>query len=281
MKETRESMRLSELYLLVFLGTILFIPITAAAEKSQATIDDYVWKVLEPARNSNYFDNKCEYESLVSYRKCLRSSLQTHDNQLSKRWGLKDYVVREKDTLYIEVPNRTFPLAFRDEQYFIDAQSHSYFSLYDYDKSRQLLYLLRSFPEGESTILIDLKTGFSQEFYGIDTNVSPDQNRIASVERYEGAENITILEKLDNTSDADYKIVYESEVEELKKHLAFYQDESRINNLEDIDIKWQDNNTVIVDFYYLINTSDDVGYRVRFKVNKPNQQSDWQLIPIK
>jgi len=250
----------------------------AQADLPQATTDDYVWKVLDPARKSDYFDNECEYDSLVSYRKCLEISLEKHDNKLSEKWGLGNRVSREKDTIYIKVPNRSLPLVFRDEMFAPDGQSHSYFSLYDYDEKRQLLYLLRSFPEIESTILINLKTGFSQEFDGIDLSVSPNKERIITVERYIDEENITIWQK---QKEGDYQIVYESDPSELKAHLDSYQNRDQRHSFENVDIEWRSKNSVLIDFYYLINETDDVGYRVRFSLVKNASSSDWQMIPIK
>ena len=61
------------------------LSVSAQAELPKATMDDYVWKVLDPARKSDYFDDKCEYDSLVSYRKCLEISLEKHDNKLSEK----------------------------------------------------------------------------------------------------------------------------------------------------------------------------------------------------
>ena len=257
---------------------LLMLSMPAQADLPQATTDDYVWKVLDPARKSDYFDNECEYDSLVSYRKCLEISLEKHDNKLSKKWGLGNRVSREKDTIYIQVPSRSLPLVFRDELFAPDGQSHSYFSLYDYDEKRQLLYLLRSFPEIESTVLINLKTGFSQEFDGIDLSVSPNKERITTVERYIDEENITIWQK---QKEGDYQIVYESDPSELKAHLAFYQNRDQRHSFEDIDIEWEDKDSVLVDFYYLINETDDTGYRVRFSLVKNASSSDWQMIPIK
>ena len=108
---------------------LLMLSMPAQADLPKATMDDYVWKVLDPTRNSNYFDDKCEYDSLVFYRKCLETSLEKHDNKLSKKWGLGNRVSREKDTIYIKVPSRSLPLVFRDELFAPDGQSHSYFSL--------------------------------------------------------------------------------------------------------------------------------------------------------
>ena len=257
---------------------LLMFSISVQADLLKATTDDCFWKVLDPARKSNYFDNECEYDSLVSYRKCLEISLEKHDNKLSKKWGLGNRVSREKDTIYIQVPSRSLPLVFRDELFAPDGQSHSYFSLYDYDEKRQLLYLLRSFPEIESTVLINLKTGFSQEFDGIDLSVSPNKERITTVERYIDEENITIWQK---QKEGDYQIVYESDPSELKAHLAFYQNRDQRHSFEDIDIEWEDKDSVLVDFYYLINETDDTGYRVRFSLVKNASSSDWQMIPIK
>ena len=64
---------------------LLMFSISVQADLPKATRDDYVWKVLDPTRNSNYFDDKCEYDSLVSYRKCLEISLEKHDNKLSEK----------------------------------------------------------------------------------------------------------------------------------------------------------------------------------------------------
>ena len=257
---------------------LLMLSMPAQADLPKATMDDYVWKVLDPTRNSNYFDDKCEYDSLVFYRKCLETSLEKHDNKLSGKWGLGNRVSREKDTIYIKVPNRSLPLVFRDEMFAPDGQSHSYFSLYDYDEKRQLLYLLRSFPEIESTVLINLKTGFSQEFDGIDLSVSPNKERITTVERYIDEENITIWQK---QKEGDYQIVYESDPSELKAHLDSYQNRDQRHSFENVDIEWRSKNSVLIDFYYLINETDDVGYRVRFSLVKNASSSEWQMIPIK
>ncbi|WP_201582302.1 hypothetical protein [Psychrobacter immobilis] len=270
------SIRICMMSAILLMLSMLSMP--AQAELPKATMDDYVWEVLDPVRNLNYFDNQCEYDSLVSYRKCLERDLEKHDNKLSEKWGLSERVSREKDTIYIDVPNRSLPLVFRDELFAPDGQSHSYFSLYEYDEKRQLLYVLKSFPEIENTILINLKTGFNQQFDGIDIRVSPNKERITTVERYIGEENITIWQK---HREGSYQIVYESDPSELKAHLAFYQNREQKHDFEDVDIEWQGNDNVLVDFYYLINETDDVGYRVRFKLVKADPTSNWQLIPIK
>ncbi|MFT5119509.1 MAG: hypothetical protein ACI9ST_001093 [Psychrobacter glaciei] len=257
---------------------LLMLSVSAQADLPKAKMGDYIWKVLDPIIGSGYFKNECEYDSLLSYKRCLGKSLDKHDNELSKKWGLSDRVTREKDTVYIQVPNRSLPLVFRDELFAPNAQSHSYFSLYDYDKKRQLLYLLRSFPEGEGIILVNLRTGFSQEFDGIDLSVSPDQLNVTTVDRYIGEENITIWQK---QKEGDYQIVYESAPSELKAHLDFYQNRDQRYSFEDIDVEWEDKDSVLVDFYYLINETDDTGYRVRFRLVKNASSSDWQMIPIK
>ena len=257
---------------------LLMLSVPAQADLPQATTDDCFWKVLDPARKSEYFDNECEYDSLVSYRKCLEPSLEKHDNKLSEKWGLGNRVSREKDTIYIKAPSRSLPLVFRDELFAPDGQSHSYFSLYDYDEKRQLLYLLRSFPEIESTVLVNLKTGFSQEFDGIDLSVSPNKERITTVERYIDEENITIWQK---QKEGDYQIVYESDPSELKAHLDSYQNRDQRHSFENVDIEWRSKNSVLIDFYYLINETDDTGYRVRFSLVKNASSSEWQMIPIK
>ena len=268
---------MGKIYTSKIIAVAIFAFSSVAIAAPLATMDDYVWEFAKKNQSFNYYENNCEYDSLTSYRQCLEKSLDEHDNQLSKQWQLSERVVREKDSLYIKVPNRAMPLVFRDEQFSTNTESHSYFSLYDYDQSRQLLYLIRSFPEADTIIMIDLKTGFNQEFDGIDIGVSSGKKHIATVDRYSGTENITIWEKLSNGS---YNTVYTTKIDDLKTHLDFYHGKGAQKYPEYIEIKWQQENSVLVDLFYKINDADDIVYRVRFNVIKKHH-STWQVVAVK
>lgn len=249
---------------------------TAQAQPPQAAMEEYVWEPLQQLKNPNYFQDDCEYDSFAAYKLCLEDKLKTHDNQLSQQWGLTDRVVREKDTIYIKVPNRHKPLVFRDEQSLFNLPDNDYYSLYDYQPSQQILYLMRSYAESENMVLIDLNTGFNQEFAGIDIAVSPDGSHVANVDRYLGEENITIWRR---GLSGRYEIDYEANIDELIPHLDYYNGSDR-HYAEEVDINWLDDNTAQLDFYFTLNAADDMGYRVRFNVLKTSQ-SIWQVRPIK
>ena len=268
-------------YALGFLPLVSVLTLVFAApvraQPPQAAMEEYVWESLQQLKNPNYFQNDCEYDILAAYKLCLEEKLETHDNQLSKQWGLTDRVVREKDTIYIKVPNRNKPLVFRDEQSVFNQQDNDYYSLYDYKLSQQILYLMMSYVEAENIVLIDLNTGFNQEFAGIDIAVSPDGSHVANVDRYLGEENITIWKRGLN---GRYEIDYKANIDNLSPHLDYYHGSDNRYYAEEIDINWIDNNTAQLDFYFNLNTADDMGYRVRFNVLKTSQ-STWQVRPIK
>ncbi|WP_350547539.1 hypothetical protein, partial [Pseudoalteromonas sp. 5-MNA-CIBAN-0065] len=75
-------------------------------------------------------------------------------------WGIDDRVIRERNAIYIDVPNRKHPLVLVDYSSPFETDFNAYYSLKYYDKSRQLLTIHQSFYESETLTVVNLKTGF-------------------------------------------------------------------------------------------------------------------------
>lgn len=279
MKKLLNKIKSIPLYL--FATTLVLLSLTAHAEPSKATMEDYVWETVKPEDQHNVYEiESCEGDSHLSHQRCNERVQEQHDNSLSAKWRMADRVFREKDTLYIDVPNRIRPLTFRDYNSVQYEEASYHYQLSRYDKTNQLLIIEKHWWETTTNILVDLKTGFTQEFEGDYLSFSPDMQYAAAFELYPDSESVMILEKNkagiyvfkdrddDNQMDEDFR-----------KHLAFYGGDN--SYLFDVKPMWLNNQQLMVDFYYKINYEDTAAYRVRFNFAKPNPQENWQIIPIK
>ena len=268
---------------LPYLAVIMLLSLSflAKAELPKASMDDYVWEIIEPKdRNSVYEIESCEGDSHLAYQHCNERIQEQRDNSLSAKWRIADRVFREKDTLYIDVPNRLRPLTFRDYNS-VQYEDASYnYQLSRYDKTNQLLILEKHWWETTTNILVNLKTGFTQEFEGDYLSFSPDMQYAAAFELYPDSESVMILEK-DKAGIYVFKDMDDDNQmdEAFRKHLAFYGGDS--SYLFDVKPTWLNNHQLMVDFYHKMNHEDTAAYRVRFNFAKPNPQENWQIIPIK
>ncbi|WP_250163753.1 hypothetical protein [Psychrobacter sp. WY6] len=133
-----------------------------------AAMDDYDWVVMEtpvdPATYKYDCHNDYKYETYDALQNCLYNLREDADNALSKQWNISDKVFRERNAIYIKVANRKNPLVFVDYSSPYEEDFNPYYSLQDYDKSRKLLTIHQRFYEGESLTLVNLATGFWQDF---------------------------------------------------------------------------------------------------------------------
>lgn len=263
--------------------SVLSYGLAAWADLPKATLDDYVWEIL-PAQQEVYSGEEvCEYPSFAAYQRCRERLAEAHDNQLSKKWKIADQVTRKKATLVITLPNRNLPLTFYDYQ---DAQyedaNYSY-HLIKYDQTKKLLFIQKQRWETSDTAVVDLATGFTQEFEGTDLSFSPNQQHAVTVETYPTGEAIMIWQQ---QTDGRYEQVALTDDFHLgfHDHLAFYNgsgDERANVTIYQVKMNWLSNTHLLVDFYYKISDQDSAAYRVRFNVVKPTLHSSWQIIPIK
>ena len=168
--------------------------LATSAALPKATLDDYVWEVL-PVDEGPWRGDECEDSDNVPYQKCLERAIEEHENQLIQKWQISDKVVREKDTLYVKVPNRKHPLTFRDYQDSKYEDTSFSYDLGRYDPAQKLLFLNKQLWETSDTVLVDLMTGFSQEFEGSDLTLSPNKQYAITIETYPTAEALMMWER--------------------------------------------------------------------------------------
>ncbi|WP_230656215.1 hypothetical protein [Psychrobacter sp. I-STPA10] len=259
------------------------LPIHAQADIPKARMDDYIWEVVaeEEGFGAIYDSSRlCQPDNFASYQYCRQQILEAHDNNLIQQWGLADRMVRELDTLYINVPNRQYPLSFRENQSAVYEEAIDYLALSGFDKNHQQLLIEKQMWETSNTIVVDLNTGRHQEFYGSDLSFSPDGSYIVTVETYPDFEQVMLWKKdaqgvyhLGNMEDNGYDVFTDQ--------LAFYNGTNNTVNLHKVNLQWLNSNSLLVDFYYKINIDDTVAYRVRFNYIKPDDSSKWQVIAVR
>lgn len=256
--------------------------LATSAELPKATLDDYVWEVL-PVDEGLWWGDECEDSDNVPYQKCLERAIEEHENQLIQKWQIADKVVREKDTLYVKVPNRKHSLTFRDYQDSKYEDASFSYDLGKYDPTQKLLFIDKQLWETSDTVLVDLLTGFSQEFEGSDLTLSPNKQFAITIETYPTAEMLMMWER---QQDGHYQRVdfTEASYQKFADHLAFYngQGDDQANVVVDtVKIDWLSNSQLLVDFYFKVNHQDTAAYRVRFTVVKPKLAAPWQIIAVK
>ena len=275
----------------------LFILTTIALSNAQAasselpsvlapsTNDDFWIKVAAPVAIDWQKEGSCrydytDYQTFTDYKNCIFNSLEHDDNLQSRKWGLSDRVIREKDTIYIttpyiSTPHHKQPLVFKDYLEPFEEDHRIHYELQDYDKSHHLLQLLRTLYETQSTIIIDLNTGHWQELYATNLRFSDDRTHAVGFNGRQGmTQDIIIWERQKDSNDGRYTIVfgsdelYEQNDDDDKKHEVY---EAR-------DVNWTADNKINVDFFYRINPTDTVASRARYIYATDDKEGSWQRV---
>ncbi|OXL17967.1 hypothetical protein, partial [Psychrobacter sp. DAB_AL32B] len=189
--------------------------------------------------------------------------------------------VRERNAIYIDVPNRKKPLVFVDYSDSFETDFNTYYSLQDYDKSRQLLTIHQNLYESETMTVVNLKTGFWQDFEFRKLSISPDMRYIVGFESEMGAtEDINIWALQDRGYyKGYYKRVYGSK-EDLAKYQNlknFYQADKAQLVYDAEKLTWLNNNKFYADYFYKLNEKDSAAFRVRYTFIKNTSTDKWQL----
>lgn len=270
------------LFYIVVILTVLSSP--AGAELPKAAMSDYVWTVIDKPTIDD--DSGCSYNGDAKFdaqhQRCLYNEREQMDNTLSQQWGISDKVVREKDTIYINVPNRKHPLVFKDNAIFSDYDDSSHYNLEHYDQSRQLLFLHENLYESENIVMINLATGFWQDFYQRKLYVSPNMKYIASFESEMGAtEDINIWQLQDSDYHKGYyKKVYNSHTDTkiFENRRTFYQAD-KANSVYDAEtITWTNNSEFSADYFYKLTLEDSAAFRVRYSFRYDDKSGEWQVL---
>lgn len=274
----------SVIYKFFIVAVLNGFSITAIAA-SFATTDDYDWVVMETLLDPASYKYDCnhdyKYETYAALQNCLYNLREDADNAFSKQWGIDDRVIRERNAIYIDVPNRKNPLVFVDYSSPFETDFNAYYSLQSYDKSRQLLTIHQRFYESETLTVVNLKTGFWQDFDFRKLSVSPDMRYIVGFESEMGAtENINIWALQDSGYyKGYYKEVYSSR-EDLAKyqhHKDFYQVDKAQLVYDAETLTWIDENQFHADYFYKLNKDDSAAFRVRYTFIKNASTDKWQL----
>ena len=265
---------------LFILTTIAALDAQAAPSALEPSTNEEIWiKVAAPVA-IDWYEDSCrydhtEYQTFTDYENCIFESLAQADNAQSREWGLSDRVVREKDTIYINTPNHKQPLVFKDYLEPFEEEYRAHYQLQDYDKSHHLLQLLRTMYETQATVIVDLNTGRWQELYATNLKFSSDMNQVVGFNGRQGVtRDIIIWERQKADNDGRYATIfasnelYEQDYDNDKKHEVY---EAR-------DISWTSNNKVNVDFYYRVNPTDTVAFRVRYIYAADNKEGKWQRV---
>ena len=251
-----------------------------------ATMDDYDWVIIKTPIDPETYQYDCHhdynYETYNALQNCLYHLREEADNKRSRQWGIIDKVVREKNAIYIKVPNRKNPLVFIDYSTPDESDYEAHYSLEHYDKSRQLLTIHQSLYESETLTVVSLATGFWQNFDLRKLSVSPDMTFIVGFESEPGiTEDISIWERQDQDYyHGYYKRVYGSEVDEkaIKARRDFYQAQEVQSVYNAETITWINDNAFNVDFFYKLNPDDSAALRVRYTFKRNPSNGKWQLL---
>ena len=265
---------------LFILTAIAALNVQAAPSALEPSTSEEVWiKVAAPVA-IDWYEGSCrydhtEYQTFTDYEDCIFQSLAEADNLQSREWGLSDRVVREKDTIYINIPNQKQPLVFKDYLEPFEEEHRVHYELQYYDKSHNLLQLLHTLYETQATVIVDLNTGRWQELYATNLKFSDDMTQVVGFNGRQGAtRDIMIWERQKGNNDGRYATVfasnelYEQDYDNDKKHEVY---EAR-------DISWTSDNKVNVDFYYRVNPTDTAAFRVRYIYAADNKEGQWQRV---
>ena len=258
---------------------LLMLSMPAQADLPKATTDDYVWEIIDKPVYPNWGEN-CSSEDERIYQDCLDKSLMIYNQRLIKKWGLSEYISRKLNKTIIKVPNHDLIILMDD---FAEGEKElRYVYLLDhYDADNNWLYLSGQIYETNNTVLIDLDSGFKQEFEGSHLTFSPDMTYAATVKvEFPGEENVMIWKK-DKSDAYQYDEKNNRDYDKFRQHLKFYNGSEDNPMVRKVEVEWITNESLLVDFYFKMNDSDTAAYRVRFNYVKTDSASDWQMIPIK
>ena len=258
---------------------LLMLSMPAQADLPKATMDDYVWEIIDKPVYPNWGEN-CSSEDERIYQDCLDKSLMIYNQRLIKKWGLSEYISRKLNKTIIKVPNHDLIILMDD---FAEGEKElRYVYLLDhYDADNNWLYLSGQIYETNNTVLIDLDSGFKQEFEGSHLTFSPDMTYAATVKvEFPGEENVMIWKK-DKSDAYQYDEKNNRDYDKFRQHLKFYNGSEDNPMVRKVEVEWITNESLLVDFYFKMNDSDTAAYRVRFNYVKTDSASDWQMIPIK
>ncbi|MFK3990758.1 MULTISPECIES: hypothetical protein [unclassified Psychrobacter] len=258
---------------------LLMLSVPAQADLPKAAMDDYVWEVLDKPVYPNWGEN-CSSEDERIYQDCLDKSLMIYNQRLIKKWGLSEYISRKLNKTIIKVPNHDLIILMDD---FAEGEKElRYVYLLDhYDADNNWLYLSGQIYETNNTVLIDLDSGFKQEFEGSHLTFSPDMTYAATVKvEFPGEENVMIWKK-DKSDAYQYDEKNNRDYDKFRQHLKFYNGSEDNPMVRKVEVEWITNESLLVDFYFKMNDSYTAAYRVRFNYVKTDSASDWQMIPIK
>jgi len=256
---------------------LLMLSVPAQADLPKAAMDDYVWEVLDKPVYPNWGEN-CSSEDERIYQDCLDKSLMIYNQRLIKKWGLSEYISRKINKTIIKVPNHGLIILMDD---FAEGEKElRYVYLLDhYDADNNWLYLSGQIYETNNTVLIDLDSGFKQEFEGSHLTFSPDMTYAATV-KVEFPEEEVIIWKKDKYGSYQYD-KNNMDYGNFRQHFKFYDSRKYSPMPYSAKLEWVTNNSLLVDFYFNMNEHDTIAYRVRFNYVKTEPTSDWQMIPIK
>lgn len=256
------------------------LSVSAQAELPKATMDDYVWKVLDKPIYPNW-GKDCNSKDEQIYQDCLDKSLMIYNQKLIKKWHLSKYVSRQLNKTIITLPNHTSPIVLTDDFAEGEKELRYVYLLDHYDADNNWLYLSGQIYETNNTVLIDLDSGFKQEFEGSHLTFSPDMTYAATVKvEFPGEENVMIWKK-DKSDAYQYDEKNNRDYDKFRQHLKFYNGSEDNPMVRKVEVEWITNESLLVDFYFKMNDSDTAAYRVRFNYVKTDSASDWQMIPIK
>lgn len=255
----------------------------------RAALEDYVWEVLpyieygteemkNCGRTAKYDKNGNLDEA--HYLHCMEDIDEKHDNRLSKEWGLTETVAREKDTIYIKVPNRRLPLTFRENHSVWYEDSNTYLMLEDYDPKNQTVTIQKNLWESVNTIMVNLKSGIDQEFSGTQLTFSPSRDYAATVDMDVGEQDV-ILWQLQADGLYHPEDTAENIQERFWQHMTYYNGEDFNGMAAWVTLEWVTDASLIADYYFKMNPEDTAAYRVRFNYVKQKGSAEWQLIPIR
>ena len=256
---------------------LLMLSMPAQADLPKATMDDYVWEIIDKPVYPNWGEN-CSSEDERIYQDCLDKSLMIYNQRLIKKWGLSEYISRKLNKTIIKVPNHGLIILMDD---FAEGEKElRYVYLLDhYDADNNWLYLSGQIYETNNTVLIDLDSGFKQEFEGSHLTFSPDMTYAATV-KVEFPEEEVIIWKKDKYGSYQYD-KNNMDYGNFRQHFKFYDSRKYSPMPYSAKLEWVTNNSLLVDFYFNMNEHDTIAYRVRFNYVKTEPTSDWQMIPIK
>ncbi len=259
---------------------LLTISIEVYAESAKATLDNYVWEVIEDPIYPNWGEN-CNSIDELKYQNCLDKSLMIYNQKLIKKWQLSKYVSRKLNQTIITLLNHIEPIIL-DDKPVEDGDGLRYVYLLDrYDANKNWLYLSGQVYETNNTVLINLNTGFMQEFEGSHLTFSPDMTYAATVTiEFPGEESINLWKK-DKHGDYQYEVTDNGDYYKFRQHFKFYDSRKYSPMVSQAEVNWITNSSLLVDFYFKMNDGDTATYRVRFNYVKANTESEWQMIPIK